>query len=80
VLDETQDKTLLWARQAEGVTSFAFTMPVQNCGDPGQDVVIPHDRFIHVLYAYGENGAKVRKLLVHRILLDHTTALISEMP
>lgn len=60
VLDEKQDKTLLWARQADGVTSFAFTMPVRNCGDPEQDVGIPHDRFTHVLYAHGEDESRVR--------------------
>jgi hypothetical protein len=31
MLDERQDKTLLWAKQAGGVTSFAFTMPIHNC-------------------------------------------------
>jgi hypothetical protein len=59
VLDEKQDKTLLWAKQAGGVTSFAFTMPVANCKDTEQDVAIAHDRFTHVLYAYGSPEAKV---------------------
>lgn len=59
VLDDKQDKTLLWARQADGVTSFAFTMPVRNCKDTEQDVAIPHDRFTHVLYAYGDDQVRV---------------------
>lgn len=63
LLDDTQDKTLLWATQAEGVTSFAFTMPTRNCGDNGQDVLIPHDRFVTVLYAYGEEGDSVRRAM-----------------
>lgn len=54
-LDEKQDKTLLWAKQAHGVTSFAFTMPISNCMDVEQDVSIAHDRFTHVMYAYGSS-------------------------
>jgi hypothetical protein len=60
VLDARQDKTLLWARQAGGVTSFAFTMPVRNCRDMEQDVTIPKDRFLRLAYAYGDNEVAVR--------------------
>lgn len=58
-LDAKQDKTLLWAKQAGGVTTFAFTMPVHNCGDVDQDVSLTEDRFTHVIYAYGLPNAKV---------------------
>jgi hypothetical protein len=59
-LDAKQDKALLWAKQAGGVTTFAFTMPVHNCGDAEQDVSLTEDRFTHVIYAYGLPNAKVR--------------------